>query len=62
MAMDESTRKYRAHQFADLGRSMSTGFKLKVTAGHSEETRDTKWLNVSSDELEAIIKILLAKD
>jgi len=62
MATDSSTRTYRAHEFADLSRSMATGFKLKVTAEHSEETRSTKWLNVSAEELEAIIKLLLTKD
>jgi hypothetical protein len=62
MATDPSTRTYRAHEFADLTRSMATGFKLKITAEHSEESRSTKWLNVSAEELEAIVRVLLTKD
>ena len=56
------TKTYRAHEFADLGRSMATGFKLKVIAEHSEESRSTKWLNITDVELEAIIKLLITKE
>ena len=56
------TRTYRAHEFADLGRSMATGFKLKVIAEHSEESRSTKWLNISAEELEAVIQLLIKRE
>lgn len=60
MAMD--THTYRAHEFADLGRAQASGFKLKVIAEHSEESRSTKWLNISAEELETIIQLLIKRE
>lgn len=59
--MDESTRKYRAHNFADLN-PFADQIRIKVTASTDEHTSQTKWLTISRDELDAIKAVLIKRE
>lgn len=62
MSTTEARRKFRAGEIADLGRAAGTNFGVRILVEHSEEYRETKLLRVSAEELEAIIRVLLARE
>jgi hypothetical protein len=59
--MEESTRIYRAHEFADLN-PLAGQIRIKITASTDEHTSQTKWLTITHDELDAIKAVLIRKD